>query len=351
MNDYILNGQGYGGVASALMANGMDPRALRPYVERDGRAYIAVNANGKIEAQLVGNAAATLLKDEWIRVDDAVMRVAKPRMRAWSDLQAAGLTYDIPNGMGWTVLQHQTMGDISPATISMDAIRQSERDRPTFDIGYLPLPIVHKDFSFTLREVMVSRNGGAPLDTTTAELATRRVTEEVEKLTLGVSSSYSYGGGTIYGYTNFPSRITKVLTNPTGVWSPSDTVAEILSMKALAQAAYHYGPYMVYTSPNWDAYMDDDYSSAKGDNTLRERIARIDGIRGVRTLDYLTGYQILLVQMTTDVVRAVTGMGLTTVQWESHGGMQLNFKVMCIMVPQLRADNAGNTGIVHGTAP
>ena len=57
----------------------------------------------------------------------------------------------------------------------------------------------------------------------------------------------------------------------------------------------------------------------------------------------------VLVQMTADVCREVVGMDITTVQWESHGGMQLNFKVMCILVPQLRSDFNGTTGIVHGT--
>ena len=36
-------------------------------------------------------------------------------------------------------------------------------------------------------------------------------------------------------------------------------------------------------------------------------------------------------------------------QWEGQGGMEVNFKVMAILVPQLRDDFNGNTGIVHGT--
>ena len=56
-----------------------------------------------------------------------------------------------------------------------------------------------------------------------------------------------------------------------------------------------------------------------------------------------------IVQMTSDVARAVVGMDITTVQWESKGGMQLNFKVMCINVPQIRADFYGNCGILHAT--
>ena len=69
----------------------------------------------------------------------------------------------------------------------------------------------------------------------------------------------------------------------------------------------------------------------------------------MRTLDYLTGTTILLIQQTPDVARAVVGLDVTTVQWESMGGMMLNFKVMAILVPQLRADFNGNTGIVHGS--
>ena len=57
----------------------------------------------------------------------------------------------------------------------------------------------------------------------------------------------------------------------------------------------------------------------------------------------------IMVQMTPDVARAVNGMDITTVQWESVGGMRLNFKVMAIQVPQLRADYDGRCGIVHAT--
>jgi hypothetical protein len=106
---------------------------------------------------------------------------------------------------------------------------------------------------------------------------------------------------------------------------------------------------MLYNGPDWDAYMDDDYSSQKGDLTLRDRIKKIDGIQDVRTLDYMTGFDLVLLQMTSDVVREVIGMEVTTVQWESKGGMQLNFKVMCILVPQFRSDQNNCTGIIHGS--
>jgi len=336
-----------GGMANLLIANNFDPYVLKPWIGNDGNSYITrFDRNGKPYSQLVTNAPATLRKDEWKQLDEALIRVAKPRLRVFGDLRAAGLEYTIPNGMSKTVLEYEDVSDITPATISMDGIRRSQADRPVFDLKFLPLPIIHKDFQFTARQLATSREKGR-LDTTTAELAAMRVAEEIEKLTLGVSSSYSFGGGTVYGFTNFPNRITGSLTNPAGAgWTPATAVQEVLAMISASRAAYHYGPWVLYYSPAWDKYMNDDYSANKGDNTLAERIQRIEGINDVRVADHLTGTRFVLVQQTANVARAVVGMEMTTVQWESEGGMMLNFKVMAIMVPQLRTDQNNNTGIV-----
>jgi hypothetical protein len=121
-------------------------------------------------------------------------------------------------------------------------------------------------------------------------------------------------------------------------------------MKDLARAAKHYGPYMLLMSANWERFLDQDYESTYNSGTLRDRLGRIANITRMATLDYLTGYQMVLVQTTPDVARAVTGMQLTTLQWEESGGMEVKWKIMCIMIPQLRSDNNDNTGIVHSVA-
>jgi uncharacterized linocin/CFP29 family protein len=351
--DFILNGQGHGNVAATLMGNGFDVGALRPYIGKDGRHYVTRNQNGKPIAVPLMNTAATLRKDEWIELDRAVLTAAKERLRIVADIRGAGLTYNVPNGMGKTVLESQTMGDITGAIISMDPAREAEGDRPEFDITSLPLPVIHKDFYFNARQVATSRNTGAPIDTVTAQLAARRVAEEAEKLTLGSSSSYTYGGGTVYGFINFPQRITKTITAPTtGGWTGGTLVSEVLSMRQKMYDKFYFGPFALYNAPAWDEYLDADYSTAKGDNTLRQRIEAIQAISRVSTADFLTGYQMVLIQMTSDVVRMVIGMDVTTVQWETQGGMRLNFKVMCIIVPQLRSmsTSSATAGIVHASS-
>lgn len=347
--DFILNGQANGSVASRLLDTNFDVGILRPWKGKDGRNYITQNG-----VAVPTNNATTLRREEWIQLDDAVLIAAKERLRVVTDLRSAGLVYNIPNGMGKTVLESQTMGDITPATISMDPARKSEGDRPEFGIVNLPLPVIHKDFYFNARQVATSRNTGAPVDTTTAQLAARRVAEEAEKLTLGLAPTFTYGGGTVYGFVNFPQRVTVTLTDPTSSgWTPATLVQEVLQMKRESTSLFYFGPWVLYVSPDWDVYLDDDYSAEKGDNTLRQRLAQISGITDIRTADFLTGYQIVMVQMTSDVVRMVVGMDVTTIQWETDGGMRLNFKVMAIMVPQLRSlsTDAESTGIIHGAVP
>jgi len=251
------------------------------------------------------------------------------------------------------VLETETMGDIGPASVSMDGLRENANDRPVFELTNLPLPIIHKDFSFSARQIMASRNGGSPLDTTSAELAARRVAEEAEKLLLGsstVADQYSFGGGTLYGYTDFPSAITsETLTCPTSSgWTGETFLGEILAMIVALYAAYHYGPYVLYTAPAWDRYLDDDFKSGS-DKTLRNRVKEVNAIQDVRTLDFMSDYDIVLVQMTSDVVREVIGLDITTVEWDTVGGLQKNFKVMAILVPQLRADMNENSGIVYAS--
>ncbi len=352
--DFVKNGQAHGNVASVLMASNFDAGALRPFIGADGKSYMTVNtgrldAEGKpVSVTLQTNAQATLRKDEWIQLDKAIIKAALPRLNVVADLRSAGLQYTIPNGLAKTVLEHEAQSDIGDAAISMDGIRQADGDRPVYDLRSLPLPIIHKDFSFSARQVMASRQGGSPLDTTMGELAGRKVAEEAEKLTLGVNPSYAFGGGTVYGFLNFPQRLTKALTTPSST-NHNTTVQEVLAARSQLIANHYYGPWVLYYSPAFYGFMDEDYMSTAQYQTwtLRERLKRIEGIVDVKPADFLTGTNLILVQQTADVARMVVGMDITTVQWESHGGMQLNFKVMAIMVPQLRSDFTGQTGIIQ----
>jgi hypothetical protein len=408
--DFILNGSGYGPVAEALVSDGLDVGLRRPFKVTNprspnyGKTCVTVNTGRRREVtdnqgQLVYNElglpttqavmetvrvsdliangdglpvpvtnATTLRKEEWIELDQVILREARYRLRAWADLANAN-SFGGFNGMSKLILEHETMSDPGAAVQDMDGISPAFADSPLFQLQGLPLPITHADFWFPSRRLSISRNTGTPLDTVMGEAAGRRVAELIEQTLIGTISGITLGSpsgwtpaygraNSVYGYTNFPPALTYTGSVPTaGGYTASKTLADVLSMIDVLTANKFYGPFMLYHTGNWDHVLDNDYILTGGNvatQTLRNRLRSIEIIQDVRRLDffldntYNTGpFKMLLVQMTPDVARAVNGMDITTVQWEAMGGMKLNFKVMAIQVPQLRATFAGNCGILY----
>lgn len=346
-NSVFANGGAFGqSVAKKLLQSDFDHNILRPYIANDGRSYHDRIVNGEKKTFIDND--GTLRKLEWELLDKAIIPAAKPRLKLVADLLQE-VPYSLPNPMGTTTIQYQQQSDITEATLSLDGVRRSERDRPTFSLVNLPIPIIHKDFSYNIRELETSRRGGQPLDVVTAQLAARRVAEIAEQLAIG-TISYSSGGDNVYGITNYPNRITYSITNPTGGgWTPANTIADVLAMQLASRNHYNFGPWKLYASLNFAQYLDRDVSGYYANKTLRTRLKEIEGITDIVTLDYLTGYQLVLVQMDANNIQMIKGSMPTMIQWEGSGGFEVFFKVFAILVPWLRSDKYGNCGIVHGS--
>jgi hypothetical protein len=350
--DFIGKDGTQGQVASVFAGSGLNVNQMRPYLGKDGRAYITVYKGGDAKdptnyASVPIQTNATLRRDEWVRLDEAVLRIAESRLGGVQDLVTRGLVYDIGDGMGSTVLEYHDVSDALEADLTMDGVSRARGDRPNYSANYLPLPIIHADYELNARVLAASRNLGQPLDTTLAERASRKVSEKLENL-LFTDTTYAFGGGTIYSLMNHPNRNKKNLTK---AWSTpatgSEIITDVLAMKQEAIAAHHYGPWVLYIPTAYETIIDRDYDSTRG-NTIRERILAISGIEDVKVIDTLPANTVLLVQMTSDVVRLVRGMGIQNVEWQTEGGLITKYKVMTIQVPQVRADQDGNSGIVHG---
>ena len=407
--DFVLNGKGHGPVGEAIHDVHYDVGLYRPFFDGKGRTCVLVNTGQKetrkdpktgemivnahgspvrfpaYEKRLISDLvlnhgmmrltqnATVLTKEQWISLSSIIRTAYRERLRAWSDLTAAA-SYGGFDGMSTMVLEYQTMSDPGEAVVDFDGMTEGRADQPLFKLEGLPLPITHSDFWFSERMLAISRKNGTPLNTRMAEAAGRRVAEMIEKTLIGTvtgpqmgtqaagAAGIAYGRSPkVYGYTNHPARVTKTnLTAPTAVgWKPGTTLDDVLAMIELLKDRNLFGPYMLYHSTDWDQYMDGDYYAlatsgmAAPTQTLRQRLRQIEDIKDVRRLDFLKAstnpYTLILVQMTSDVVQAVNGMDITTIQWPSHGGQRINFKVMAIQVPLITPDYSDNTGICHGT--
>lgn len=291
---------------------------------------------------------AVLGNDEWKFFDTQVIEEAAIRLRAVADLLAAGNVRRIPNGLGKTILEYQKITDLDPAIVSMSGITRSENDRFDWLSAGLPLPITHKDFFIDLRALVASQTSGEPLDATFARLASRKVVEETERMLF--QGGKQFLGLSIYGYTTHPNRNTMSFgTN--GSWSAvaktgENILADVNSAIALLEGDRFYGPYVIYVSGSMSNKMGEDFKAAS-DKNIRTRILDDTRIQDIRVVDQLPANTVIVVQLTPDVVSMVEGEPLQTIQWDVHGGFLINFKVFQILVPLIRADAQGRSGIVH----
>jgi uncharacterized linocin/CFP29 family protein len=346
--DLIINGAAYGSVAQRLQASGMNVTALRPWLEADGRAFINLNNTPSLATN------ATLRKDEWKQYDEAILKAAQNRLVGVADLERRGLVYTIGNGLGKTVLEYEDVGDINEAEVSMDGARRSKGDAPDFSIKYLPLPLVYKDFDINARTLAASRTTGDPLDTTMGQLAGIKVADKIENilfngLTVG-GTNFTFGGGTLYGYSNHPNRNTYTLTAGWNLSAATGAtiLADVNAMKQALLADKKFGPYVLYIPAAYETVLDEDYTSGYP-KTIRQRLLEIGNLSEIKVIDNLTVGNVLLVSMSIETVRLVKGMDITPVEWTSEGNMLHHFKVMAIQIPQIRADQDGKCGVCHGS--
>lgn len=336
--------------------------------------------------------ADLLKKDEWKRMDDTVIGVARESLVITQRLIGRGLTYDLPNALGVMQLDQERMGDMGPASVQMTALVREETDRIDFDMTSLPIPIIHKGFNLNIRHLLASRNGSTPLDTTQAAIASRKVSEKIEDIIINGEQGLHFGasGLNIPGMMNAPDSLGKGGTdadadtgNATTVtlgdartgsvvytgWlnaaaSPSaannktsvassivaqDLFNDLIAQVALLNQLNYFGPFTLYVPRSFWYQVLQDWSASKGDNSILDRIRQIPDIGEIVTVPALPPDKTVLIQETQDVVDIVTGIQPTTVTWSPDPGFVTHFMIMAIIVPRFKSTKAKQTGVLIGT--
>jgi hypothetical protein len=343
----------FGGSPNVPMQLNLNSRRIFIDPEQQGQVFYVQNGQ-----RIRTNAPAALQYLEWQDIDRTVIPAAVQRMRAVMDLRSRGLEHNL-GSIGMTISVWDRVSDIDPADVSMSAATAGQKDLPAYQTASVPVPVIHKSFSIELRRLMASRTFGEALDTTTSDLAARRVGEKMEEILLIGNNLIqvtdpSIGTALIYGYTNHPDRnLVDMQTHWTALNGAAgenvNIVNDVMDMQQASRNARYYGPWILYVPNEYEAKLDEDYrdSTAGDTRTVRERIMALSGIEDVVVADFLPNHNVILVQLTRDVVDIAMAQDVTPVQWTVTGGMVEEFKVMMVGVPRLKSDYDGRSGITH----
>lgn len=300
-----------------------------------------------------------------VLVDKAVVNVGLERLIFAADLLDAGLTFPLSDPLSVTQLEWEAISKAGGAQRTMSPSARGENQLPDRAIHRLPIYVTTDDFSIGIRTLKMSQRVGTPLDMTLVEQATRRVNEAIEDAAINGATTLDGQPLVVAGYDapgllNAPNANAYSLTadwtgaNVIGTTGPAMLV-DVLAMISALQADRKYGPYNLYVGTKAGNLLESDFKVNTTD-TIRQRIERIQaGGRGltIRVADQMpnaaTGKQVAMCQMTSDVVQMVTGQQPTVIPWTSLDGFTLYWLVLAIMVPRMRSDYDGNSGVVVGT--
>ncbi len=287
-----------------------------------------------------------LRKDEWSQLDTTLVEVARKRLPLVTALVNAGLSFNIGNGLGTTILEWEQVSDMEPADVSMSGVTRGEQDTLEYLLQSMPLPIIHKDFTINVRKLEASRTLGQPLDTAQAALAGRLVAEETEKMVI-LGHATRVGAAEIFGLDTVPNSNAVTMT---ALWDTTsiavDYVTDTLAAIAALQADFMYGPYaLVVNYTTWNRMQNDYIATDITGKTIAQRVADIEGLSSMIPSHDVAANTAYVFQLTSDVIDEVIGLQPTTVQWETQGGMQMHFKVMSIMIPRLRFTKTLQSGV------
>ncbi len=303
-------------------------------------------------------ALAPLPDKSQVAIDKAVVEVGLERLTLVADILAAGLTYDLTDPLSVAQLEWSAQNKIGAAQRTMSPSARGENKLPIVLPFRLPIYLTTDEFELDIRTLKMSQRIGMPLDVSNVKQCTRSVNEAIEDAAINGATTLDGQDLAVAGYTapglmNAPNAETQNLTAAAWTTVPvgSTVFAEVQAMIYKLQQNKKFGPYRLYVGTQIGT------NNAQG-LTIRQRLLQIESLQAVRIADLMpagngaspsVGNKVALVQMTSDVVDIVVGQKPTVIPWTSLDGFAIHNLVMAIMIPRVRSDYNGDSGVAIGT--
>lgn len=338
---------------AAMRAPGF--RMMEEFTEEE-RAFRAFQASHGMRA------LAPLPEKAQVLIDKAVVDVGLQRLSLVKYiLSKPELVYTLTDPLSVTQLEWYTRNRTGAAQRTMSPSSRTENKLGIMLPFRLPIYLTMDGFQLDIRTLKMSERVGMPLDVSEIGSCTRSVNEGLEDAAINGATTLdgqplADAGYTAPGILNATNANTQVLT--LAAWTMATNVGatifgEVEAMIAKLQADLKFGPYVLVVGTQIGNVLDADYTSGQAGQsisiTTRERLLKIPSIDEIIVADMMPATKVVLIQMTPDVIQMVNGQVPTVIPWTSLEGFTFHNLVMAIMVPWIKSDASGNSGVVVGT--
>lgn len=183
----------------------------------------------------LGHAENPLREEEWARLNETVIQVARRSLVGRRILDIYG-----PLGAGVQTVPHDEYQGVSPGAV--DIVGEQETAPVFTDVRrFKTIPLIYKDFLLHWRDIEAARTHNMPLDVSAAAGAAAFCAQQEDELIF-------YGDPKLghEGLMNAAGRLTTAL----GDWTqPGNAYLSIVEATRKLNEHGHYGPYAVVVSP------------------------------------------------------------------------------------------------------
>lgn len=322
--------------------------------------YVMVNTKGKIVARnaetaivlenaKILNADGSLRHEDFLAIQDMITQVRRRSLNAIDDLNSAGLSF--PVALSDQLVGFENINEFQEAKQDMNPNKFQNNDT-VFTEDFVPNPITHQTFSVPWRQ-----QGFNYKQSMGAQESIRQVAEKLEEtITNGNASiSVTFNGTAfpIYGYTTHPDRGTGTISDWTLLASNDLIVSETIKQVGLmwsGQGGVSNNSVMMYTANDIWTLFQNDYVSDFPSETIADRIKKIAQIKDVKPLEKLASGEVLLVEMESRTVQLAKASDIIMVPHTKTNPFEPQvMTTYAAMVPQIKVDSEGNTGVRHLT--
>jgi|SoimicmetaTmtHPA_FD_contig_31_15633069_length_1371_multi_5_in_0_out_0_1 hypothetical protein len=364
---HLMDGEKSGELLGSLVIRALADNGGRWDIASLRRPGFRAMENAMIDPTF--RALAPLPEKAQVVLDNAVIKVGLDRLSVVKTIMGAGLTYNLADPLSVTQLEWYAQSKVANATRSMSPESRDENYLPDLLQSRLPIYLTKAAFNLDIRTLRMSQRVGMPLDTVNIENGTRAVNESIEDAMINGATTLdgldlAVAGYKAPGLLNAPNALTSTLTAASWDMTPvaADIYTQVASALQMLRANKRFGPYAMFVPTGIAGVLDADYVTAAPQNTIRERLLKLEGLNTIVTADLLpggvqtpasaptyVGAKVIIVQMTSDVVDIVVGQRPTVIPWTSVSGFTFYNMIMAIMIPRVKSTYDAKTGIWVGT--
>ncbi len=360
----VASGTSRAGHAANIMSGGemwqaYDQMHANSFAAKGVKKYVHVNAEGKrgdpqLNPMTVNT--GTLRHEDFLVIQDRITEVRRRSLNGITDLMGAGLSFGV--SIEEQLVGFENINEYQEAKQEMNPNSYQNNDT-VFTESFVPNPITHQSFQVPWRQQGFDYKRSAGM-----RESIRQVSEKLEDMLFNGNTSIviSFGGSNqaLFGYTTHPNRGTGTisdwtLSTPAGLAAiVPEAVTQIGAMFS-GQGGVGNNSLIMYVANDIWTNLQNDYKVESTDTAgsgmmVLERLKKIAQIRDVKPAEKLADGEVMYVEMEARTIELAVASDIIAVPHQKITPLAPQvMTTYAAMVPQIKVDSNGQTGIRHLT--